>query len=371
MTDAAALSRRADVVVVAANYRVGALGFLHAPDAYPPDAPAPDVANLGLQDQIAALRWTRQSVRAFGGDPENVTVMGESAGAFCVGALLAAPAAAGLFDQAILQSGSTGRVFDADTGRAIAADLFSAVGVADVDELRGVPGQRILDAQAAVIDRDIGRRNLPGGHAWGIVRDGSVVTDDPQAVVERGGAAHIPLLVTTTRDEARLFEVFLEGSYAPRDEGALLAEIRSAGIDDAGALLADYRARSPAANLARLRSAFLTDVIYGWPARRLAAAQVAAGGRAYLALFTAEPFGPDLGACHGSDLTYVFDKTAGSLFPLPDTPHDHAVRDQVMSAWARFAATGDPGWDVYQPGAENTCRHFGGTAGQGRPPGSE
>jgi para-nitrobenzyl esterase len=352
MTDAAAFSRRADVVVVAANYRVGALGFLCAPG----------VANLGLQDQIAALRWVRDSIDSFGGDARNVTVMGESAGAFCIGALLAMPSAAGLFDRAILQSGSTGRVFAPDVAASIATDLFATLGIAGPQELGPVPGDRIIRAQSDVIDHDLGRRNLPGGRSWGVVRDGVVLGEDPQAAVEGGAAAGIPLLVTTTREEARLFEVLQGDGYAPDDQDALLDEMRRGGIEDPVALLDGYRRRLPDAHLSRLRSAFLTDFIYRWPAERLAAGQAAAGGIAYLAQFAAEPYGPDLGACHASDLPYVFDavgRPGRGNFSVPDQPEHRQVRDRVIEAWSRFAWTGDPGWGAYRADSGRECHQFG------------
>ena len=113
MTDVAALGRATGTVVVAMNYRVGALGWLHLADLGGPDWAGS--TNLGLQDQIAALHWVRANIAAFGGDPDNITVAGESAGAFSIGALLAAPAAAGTFHRAILSSGSTERVFAAET----------------------------------------------------------------------------------------------------------------------------------------------------------------------------------------------------------------------------------------------------------------
>jgi para-nitrobenzyl esterase len=345
MTDAAAFSRRADVVVVAANYRLGALGFLAVPG----------VANLGLQDQIAALGWVRGSIEAFGGDAGNVTVMGQSAGAFCIGAMLGMPEARGQFERAILQSGSTGRVLTPDTASSIATDLFTALGIAGLEELAVVPGDRIVRAQTEVIDQDIGRRNRPGGRSWGVVLDGAVVPEDPQGAVERGAAAGIPLLVTTTAEEVRLFEALQPEGFVPGPPDDLLDEMRCFGVEDPDALLAGYLARLPGAPLGRLRSAFLSDVIYRWPAERLAAAQVAAGGHAHLARFAAEPFGPDLGACHASDLPYVFDAVGasdGGGFSVPDTAEHRAVRDQVIGAWSRFARTGDPGWDEYRPGAE-------------------
>lgn len=352
MTDAAALSRQADVVVVAANYRVGALGFLCGPE----------VANLGIQDQVAALRWVRESVGAFGGDPGQVTVMGESAGAFCIGGMFGVPGASGLFDRAILQSGSTGRVFDAATASAIAVDLCAALDVPGIDQLRAVPGDRILAVQSEVIDHDVGLRNLPGGRSWGVVLDGEVLTEDPQGAVERGVAVGIPLLITTTREEARLFELLLPDTYPPADQDALLAEMRRAGIEEAGTLLARYREGLPDAPLARLRSAFLTDVIYRWPAERLARGQTSAGGRAYLAQFTAEPYGPDFGACHASDLPYVFDvlgSTDRGNMLVPDEPHNRAIRDEVIAAWGRFAWTGEPGWAPYGTETDGPCHRFG------------
>src|SRR4051812_46734226 len=106
-TDGAALARQTGTVVVAANYRLGALGFLHQPEI--------GAVNLGVRDQIAALRWVRDNISGFGGDPDNITVAGQSAGAFSIGTLLAVPAAAGLFHKAILQSGSASRSFDPAT----------------------------------------------------------------------------------------------------------------------------------------------------------------------------------------------------------------------------------------------------------------
>jgi len=132
----------------------------------------------------------------------------------------------------------------------------------------------------------------------------------PQEAVSAGLVADIPLLVSANRDEMRLFQTMQGEVYRPADESTLLAEIRSAGFDRPEDLLAAYRQRSPEADLTQLRTLFLSDAVYKMPVSRLARAQVAAGGRAYAALFTAEPWGPELGACHGADLAYVFDSLA-------------------------------------------------------------
>jgi len=356
MTDVAALGRATGTVVVAMNYRVGALGWLHLADLGGPDWAGS--TNLGLQDQIAALHWVRENIAAFGGDPGNITVAGESAGAFSVGALLAAPAAAGTFHRAILSSGSTERVFTAETATAIAENLLTALGLSSVKELADVPVERLLATQGAAIESDIGRRSLPGGRAWGVVLDGSVLPRHPTAAVRAGAAAHLPLLVSTNRDETKAFQG-LPG-FTPKDQDALLVDIRQAGIDQPAELLAAYRARHPQADLTDLRSVFLSDAIYIVPANRLAEAQISAGGKAYRAVFAADPFGPEVGTPHGMDLAYIFDLLDANGMGAPAS---YAVRDELHRAWQRFAETGEPGWPRYDPGATENTRLFGAPGG--------
>jgi len=356
MTDVAALARATGAVVVAANYRVGALGWLHLADLGGSDWAGS--TNLGLQDQIAALHWVRENIAAFGGDPDNITVAGESAGAYSIGSLLAAPHASGTFHRAILSSGSTERIFSAATATAIAEDLLKALGLSSVAELADVPVERLLAAQGTVIESDIARRNLPGGRAWGVVLDGSVLPSHPTDAVRSGVVVHVPLLISTNRDEIKAFEQ-LPG-FAPADEDSLLAGIRQAGFDDPGSILTAYRTRHPHAVLAELRSRFLTDAIYAVPANRLAQAQVEAGGKAYRALFAADPFGPEAGTPHGMDLPFIFDLLDGMGL---GTPANLAVRDELHEAWRRFAETGDPGWSVYDPHTTANTRLFGGSGG--------
>jgi para-nitrobenzyl esterase len=356
MTDVAALARATGTVVVAMNYRVGALGWLHLAGLGGPEWAGS--TNLGLQDQIAALHWVRENIAAFGGDPGNITVAGESAGAFSIGALLAAPATAGTFHRAILSSGSTERIFTAATATAIAQDLLTALGLSSVKGLADVPVERLLATQRKVTDSDIGRRNLPGGRVWGVVLDGTVLPRHPTSAVRAGAAAHLPLLVSTNRDETKMFAG--QPGFAPADSGALLADIRQAGIDQPAELLAAYRARHPQADLAELRTRFLTDAVYVVPANRLAKAQVEAGGQAYRVVFAADPFGPEVGTPHGMDLAYIFDMLDATGI---GTPANHAVRDDLHHAWRRFAETGEPGWPPYDPGATENTRLFGAPGG--------
>jgi para-nitrobenzyl esterase len=365
MTDVAALARATGTVVVAMNYRVGALGWLHLADLGGPEWAGS--TNLGLQDQIAALHWVRENIAAFGGDPGNVTLAGESAGAFSVGALLAAPGAAGTFHRAILSSGSTERIYSAATGTAIAEDLLAALGLSSVKELADVPVGRLLAVQGTVIESDVGRRNLPGGRAWGVVLDGSVLPRHPATAVQAGAAAHVPLLVSSNRDEMKTFQG-LPG-FAPADANAVLADIRQAGIDQPAGLLAAYRTRHPHADLTELRSRFLADAIYIVPADRLAKAQIDAGGAAYRAVFAADPFGPEVGTPHGMDLAYIFDLLDANGM---GSPASHAVRDDLHQAWRRFAETGDPGWPRYDRHGTENARLFADPGGMTtRPPHDE
>ncbi|MER8236203.1 carboxylesterase family protein [Streptomyces sp. NPDC094049] len=356
-SDGHALSRLTGAVVVSANYRLGAFGFLHLADFGGRWARA---TNAAQQDQIAALRWVRDNIAAFGGDPGAVTVAGQSAGAFSIGALLGCPAAAGLFHRAVLLSGSTARITDRASAATVAGDLLDALRITDPDELVKVSARRILDAQGSVVSGDIGTRNLPGGRAWATVLDGDVVPRAPQEAVESGAVAHIPLLVGATRDEVRVFQLLAGDAYRPADEEALHAEMRRIGTADPAALLDAYRRRTGATDLADLRTAFLSDAVYRVPATRLAGAQTAAGGRAYHFLLCEEPCGPGMGAFHGSDLLYVFDKLAEVDAA---TPGHLAVRDRLAAALGSFIETGDPGWPPYEAGAPDTSRTLGGSSG--------
>lgn len=355
-SDGAALARQTGAVVVTANYRLGALGFLHLADLGSQWARS---TNLALQDQMAALRWVRDNIAAFGGDPANITVAGQSAGAFSIGALLAAPAAIGLFHKAILQSGSTSRIFDRATATTVAEDLITALRLDGPEDLLTIDCQQILDTQSAVVTGDIGQRNLPGGRSWGAVLDGTVLPVAPQQAVAAGAAAGIPLLVGATRDEARVFQMIGGDSFRPEGETALYAEMRRAGVTEPEKLLDAYRRRiTDPDDLSALRSAFLTDALYRVPATRMARAQVGAGGRAHHYLLVDEPCGPAMGAFHGADLLHVFDKLA---LVGGETPEHLAARDTLIGAWAAFAATGDPGWPPYAPDTAGGTRAIGGS----------
>jgi para-nitrobenzyl esterase len=353
-TDGANLAAHG-VVVVAANYRGGVLGFAHLADLGGADWA--QSTNLGHQDQVAALQWVRSRIGEFGGDAGNITVAGQSAGAYSIGTLLAMPSAAGLFDKAIMSSGSTTRTYSRAIADRMANDLLAGLDVTGAEDLRLVPWGRMVEVQSEIIDADIGRRNTPGGRAWGSVLDGAILPLDPQQSMLAGGAARIPLVVGATRDEVQIFEIFDPDTFTPPSEQDLLHEMQRCIGLHAEPLFSAYRHEFPGAGLARLRSRFLTDWIYRIPAQRCATAQRAAGGAAWHYLFSWPV--PELGAIHGMDTRFVFDRLES---PQATDPVATSVRDQMLEAWLAFATTGDPGWPQHDPQGEATTRDFGGPA---------
>ncbi|MFE2283659.1 carboxylesterase/lipase family protein [Streptomyces sp. NPDC059443] len=334
---------RDGVVLVSVNYRLGVLGY-----GLFPDAPA----NRGLLDQIAALTWVRENIEAFGGDPGRVTVFGESAGAISIGALLAAPRAAGLFHRAVLQSGAP-ETLAREKVRAMVRRMAALLKVeATAAAFAAVAPADLLAAQAAVL-----RRSSPllGGPAFGLVADPDTLPQDPlEAAAEAAG--DVPLLLGWTAEEYRLW-LAPTGAMRFLDRlgplAVALGRIRS-GKDRAA--VRALRAERPAAGPADLAGHLLTDRLLRDPLRRLAAGRGEArerrgegAQRRTAPRFVYEfawPSGvPGLGSCHALELGFVFDTLAvpeASWLAGPDAPQELA--EEMHAAWVRFAVEGDPGW---------------------------
>lgn len=333
---------RDGVVLVSVNYRLGVLGY-----GLFPDAPA----NRGLLDQIAALTWVRENIAAFGGDPGRVTVFGESAGAISVGALLAAPRAAGLFHQAVLQSGAP-EVLPRDRVRAMArrmAALLKVPATAEAFTATALPD--LLAAQAAVLRRS---SPLVGGPAFGLVADPDTLPGDPLGTAMAGD---VPLLLGWTAEEHRLWLAPTGGMRLLDRLGPLavtLGRIRS-GKDRAA--VRALRAERPGASPADLAGHLLTDRLLRDPLRRLAGAR--RGAPSFVYEFAWPSGVPGLGSCHALELGFVFDTLAvpeGNWLAGPDTPQELA--EEMHAAWVRFAVDGDPGWEPWN--GNGPPRVFGG-----------
>ena len=358
--DGSRLAARGDVVVVTFNYRLGALGFLHLGDLGGEAWAAS--GNTGLLDQVAALRWVRDNVAAFGGDPGRVTVFGESAGAMSIATLLAMPEASGLFSQAILQSGGGTFVQDRETATALAADVLGELGVPrdDLVRLAGVPVEAVLDAQARA-----GGRRGGVGLAFVPVVDGASLPATPETGLAGGSAPQVAVLAGTNRDEMRLFSAVAPDAFGAEDDDAVLAKV--ADIPDVGRagserVVAAYRRRWPDLSPTDLHVALHTDHAFRRPAQRLATLQAEAGAGAWMYWFTwaAPILGGWLGSYHGLEIPFVFDNLTQPNVDLMTGGGDHlqSLADEMAEAWLAFARRGRPGWPAYDPAGDRVTMRF-------------
>ena len=344
--DGARLARDGGVVVVTFNYRVGAEGFAHLEGA-------PD--NRGLLDQVAALEWVRDNITAFGGNPECVTVFGQSAGAGCVAALLGMDRAAGLFHRAIAQS-VPGTFFAAELAAEISATCAAELGRhATVAELSTTDPNHLAAAADAV-----GARMKDWIHRWGQpaersilfspVVDGDVLAGTPWEELAAGAGRGIELIVGHTRDEQRLFTV-LDGLLGEVDEGRAHRALEAYAPGPDG--VRSYREAFPEAGPEELCELVGSDWLFRMPSLHLAEAQVAAGGRAhvYELAWPAPGMGGVFGACHGLDVPLVFGTLdrgqPAMLIGNPPSVEAELMSTQLRDAWISFAHSGDPGWPEY------------------------
>jgi len=356
--DAQRLAARGDIIVVTINYRLGALGFL----AHPALGPPGHVGNYGLADQQAALRWVRDNIAAFGGDPGRVTVAGESAGGMSVCDHLVAPGSRGLFAAAIIQSGpcQAQAVLPVAQDRSLAyaaargcTDPAAAAGC-----LRALPADRLREP---VWFYGIGEDELSGP-----VTGSSVLPADPMTVIGGPDAQRVPVLMGTTRDEFTLFvgmQYLREGvRYTPADYPRLLADTFG---PDAPAVAQRYPLTAyPSVALAY--SAAVTDGVFSCVGDRLARAMHAAPTYYYEFNDRAAPAPEPLrtlpfpvGASHSLELRYLFD--VGGTPPLD--PAQQKLADQMIDYWTSFVKTastetaspntdGQPHWDAFGDGGQ-------------------
>ena len=367
--DGQTLARRGDLVVVTINYRLGGLGYVHL--KYARGEEFHETTNLGVRDQIAALEWVRDNIERFGGDPDNVTVFGQSAGAMSIGALLGAPRARTLFHRAICQSGAADHVLEPEEAGLVARKFLSELGGPPPthEALGRIPIRQLLRAQQATMSQ---LSNMDRMMVFLPVVDGDIIPEQPLAAVERGATAGIPLLIGTTLDEWKLFRVIDPGVRRLR-EPDLVARFAEALAPHALAPVPEVAMRryedvlaprtpSPSTNV--IWSSFQSLRVMHAPAARLAAAQVRGGGSAHSYLFTWKAPGvlSRLGACHGLDIPFVFGSTQHPL-ARPFTGISDAgkrLSNKMQHAWIHFARHGTPrqerlpDWIPFEPCRRST-----------------
>ncbi|MGH2478720.1 MAG: carboxylesterase/lipase family protein, partial [Ktedonobacteraceae bacterium] len=297
---------RDGVVCVTINYRLGVEGFLYLGEGS---------TNLGLLDQIAALEWVHANIAAFGGDPQNVTIFGESAGGMSVTTLLAMPRAAGLFRRAIAQSGAGHHAISLTTAELVLRNLAEKLGMpATREALAEVPRATLLQAQVE-LGNEVAMK--PDPLRWGEVAlnfmpyepviDGELLPELPITTLAAGNGARVDLLVGTNTDEYRFFTV-PNGAIDLMGEQALTMRFMAYELP-AEEALATYRKIQPDASTGDLCTAVITDWFFRIPALRLAEAGVAHEQATYMYEFAwrTPQLEGRLGSCHALELAFVFD----------------------------------------------------------------
>ncbi len=345
VNDGAAFAR-SGVVYVAINFRMGVEGFLPVPGA---------PTNLALRDMQAALRWVQANIAAFGGDPNNVTIFGESAGGMHVASLLGSPLSQGLFARAIVQSGHGSGLYPIDIARRTVDRVAKLLKIrADAESFRQVAPEALLNAQGKVMGPvGLDLRNADGFdpnfrlNRFNSVYGDDVLPVDPLTALRKGAGTDVDLLIGACRQEGNLW--FVPTSLQGRIPGFAARWLLGKTMPRASEVLKAYGLGQPGmgGGGAALNRA-LTDLAFRWPSRQFAAAH---RGRTHVFEFDwmSPALDGKLGACHGVDLPFVFDTldvASGPRGILGENP-PQALATRVHALWAGFARTGELPWPEF------------------------
>ncbi|MGA8220562.1 MAG: carboxylesterase/lipase family protein [Candidatus Acidiferrales bacterium] len=333
--DGAKLADRGDVVVVTVQYRLGAWGFLELSDIAGQDFA--QSGNLGLLDQIAGLKWVKANIGAFGGDANNVTLFGQSAGAGSVGLLMVMPDARGLFHKAILESGTPKEVADKARAIEVSRTYMKIAGVAKIEELQKVTMAQMLDAQRKLFETRYGYS------AFRPVIDGTVPKELPMQAIAAGRGTSVPVLIGTNLDEIRFWPALYDVPVEQKPETLFRKQLEGIVGSKAPEVMETYRKAD--ADYGDSVIHLLGDVLMRLPAIRFAEAS-SQHQPTYMYLFTYRSTSSykNYGSCHGMELPFVFG-VIDDLDVIVFTgrgPRREALMNQLQRAWVNFARSGDP-----------------------------
>ncbi len=341
--DGTNLAQKGDVVVVTVNHRLGVPGYLFlgdlAGEAYGASG------NVGMLDIVEALKWVRDNIARFGGDPGNVTIFGESGGGAKVSVLMAMPPAHGLFHKAIIQSGPAVTVMDRGDATETASMVLKELGLdaKQTDRLQKLPAADLIKAQTAVLSKvGFGLGALANRRRLGFnpVVDGKALPHHPFEPVAPKISANIPLMIGTNKDEILLFAPQL----ASIDEATMQTRMKAFIGDGAEHIIEAYRRAQPNASAADIAVAITSDRFMRIGSITLAerqAAQDAASVFMYLFTWETPVLGGRLKSPHALEIPFVFDNVATDRLS-GDTPTKFALAEKMSRAWLAFARSGDP-----------------------------
>ena len=332
------------VIVVSVNYRLGLPGFLDIPGAQP---------NRGLSDVLAALAWVQRNIAVFGGDPGAVTLGGHSAGAILTAAALTSPDSAGLFQRAIMQSGSGTAAFTTEQAAIVREAAAKELGVAPTLEgFASLTDEEMLAAVPALMGLDLGTAGTRDPLQR--ITPLSVVLDEQPAVAAGHGRSQpVDLLIGHNTEEGNLY-LLPNGVMAATTVNELSSVARYAHPADPDRLLSVYGARHPDAGPGELRSIILGEAVFGAGSRALADAHAAAGHNTFAYLFNWRSSALDggLGATHIVETPFTFNTLTPELQGegklLGAAPAPASLAERTHRAWIEFATTGSPGWPRYE-----------------------
>ena len=363
------LARQADVVVVTINHRLNVFGFTNMAELL--EREFTTSGNAGMLDGVAALKWVRDNIEGFGGDPDNVTIFGESGGGAKVSMLMAMPDAKGLFHRAIVESGPGVTVGNAKGNAEAAEMLLKALDIpaASARNIQQVPMEKVLAAYYAVSPK------LGFGEGFGPIVDGVSLPREPFAPDATPLSADVPLMIGTNREEGT---IFLGGAFQAEDLSKFKLTTAELDMDEAGLkktvshfpgldvdkVIKSYKKADPKATPWQLAVAIQTD----WMMRvnsTILAERKAAQGKAAVYMYrydhpTKALGGGHMEACHTAEVPYVFSTIKKATWLAEDTPENEKLAEMMSKTWGAFAKNGDPNnpalphWPAYDAHSRET-----------------
>ncbi len=342
-----------DVIMVTANYRIGLFGFVDFSDV-PGGENYPDSTRLGILDQLQSIRWVKENIEAFGGDPDNITIFGESAGAGTISAILTMDFEEGLFQKAIIESGGLSITNDKEGYDTVGltSALLEKTGAKSMEELAAIPSEELIEIYLTPDEEG----NTLNDLVVMPMRDGKAIPIDGYEAVKAGKNKGIDVIFGSNANEFNYWieetamafeedidkatELFREYCLDPKVEATI-----SFFNDNEKADLEKYWAALPKGmNHVEQYTEFMNDIIFRVPSVKLAECHADAGGNSYVYYFGKESTNPGMKACHASELAYVFYSPEETIF---SGEVDVDLAKKMSNMWANFARTGDPSIDGF------------------------